>query len=155
MASSGSNENMIEIDGSYLEGGGQILRISTALSAILKKPIRITKIRAGRKDGGLKPQHLTGIELLGKVSQAKLKGAALKSSELTFEPQGIQSGRYLADTKTAGSIYLLIQNALSCLIFANEPCELELKGGTNAENAPQIVSLILTYSKMCQKSDTF
>ncbi len=53
------------IDGSLLEGGGQILRISTALSVLLKKTIRITNIRAGRKDGGLKPQHLTGIELLG------------------------------------------------------------------------------------------
>jgi hypothetical protein len=44
---------VIEIDGSLLEGGGQILRNASALSAILQLPIRVNKIRAGRsKPGG-------------------------------------------------------------------------------------------------------
>lgn len=47
------------IDGSLLEGGGQILRISSALSAILGIPIKIHSIRAGRSTPGLRPQHLT------------------------------------------------------------------------------------------------
>lgn len=142
---SGSSEeiNYIEIDGSYLEGGGQILRISTAISVLLKKPIRIINIRAGRKDAGLKPQHLTGIELLKDLSKAKLKGGVLKSTEISFKPNTLQSGRYLADTKTAGSIGLLIQSALPCIMFAKSPCELVLKGGTNAANAPQIVRIKL------------
>lgn len=129
---------LIEINGSYLEGGGQILRISTALSSLLKKPIKISRIRAGRKDGGLKAQHLTGIELLSRISQANLTGASLKSTEVMFIPEIIKPGRYVADTKTAGSICLIVQNALPCLIFTKEVSELDLRGGTNAENAPQI-----------------
>ena len=48
------------VDGSHLEGGGQTLRISSALSAILGIPIKIHSIRAGRSTPGLRPQHLTG-----------------------------------------------------------------------------------------------
>ena len=49
---------MIVIDGSFGEGGGQILRTSIALSAILGEPIKITNIRAKRPQPGLKRQHI-------------------------------------------------------------------------------------------------
>ena len=39
---------MIEIDGSFGEGGGQILRTSIALSALTMQPVNIDNIRAGR-----------------------------------------------------------------------------------------------------------
>jgi RNA 3'-terminal phosphate cyclase (ATP) len=139
MASShSSNDEFIHIDGSFMEGGGQIIRITTALSVILNKPIKISNIRAGRKDGGLKAQHLTGIRLLADLSEAKLVGGELKSTQIEFIPSQLKSGTFYGDTKTAGSICLLLQSALPPLLFGKEESCLHLRGGTNAENAPQI-----------------
>jgi RNA 3'-terminal phosphate cyclase (ATP) len=138
MASYSDDYSPVDIDGSYLEGGGQILRISTPLSVLLKKPIRVCDIRKGRKDGGLKAQHLTGIVLLGQISKAKLAGAEIKSTEISFKPSGLTPGSYLADTKTAGSITLLLQNTVPVLIFGPDASELHLRGGTNVSFSPQI-----------------
>jgi RNA 3'-terminal phosphate cyclase (ATP) len=133
-----ADSSIIEIDGSYLEGGGQILRISTALSVLLTKPIHVFDIRKGRSSGGLKAQHLTGITLLAQLSRAKLTNAAIKSTEIVFSPDRLTPGSYLADTKTAGSLTLLLQNAVPVLIFGSTCSELHLRGGTNVSFSPQI-----------------
>lgn len=130
--------DMLEIDGSVLEGGGQILRMSISLSAILKIPVRIKNIRAGRKKPGLAAQHFEGIQLVAEMCQAKLKGVSIGSTEIEFIPGEIKGGHYNADPRTAGSISLLLQVALPCALFADTPVVLDLKGGTNAEMAPQI-----------------
>lgn len=82
--------------------GGQILRIATALGCILTRPLHVTRIRAGRDKPGLRPQHMTGIKLLGEMCGGRLEGVDVGSCELTFHPQAINGGEYLADTKTAG-----------------------------------------------------
>lgn len=65
-------------------------------------------------------------------------GAEIGSTEIEFYPTTIASGSYKAAVKTAGSISLLLQVALPCTLFAKSTIRLKLRGGTNAEMAPQI-----------------
>lgn len=129
---------MLNIDGSILEGGGQILRIAISLSCICKIPIKIGKIRAGRSKPGLAAQHLKGVELVKQICDATVKGAHIGSTEIEFIPNKIKGGKFYADTQTAGSVALLLQVSLPVTYFANAPIHLILKGGTNADMAPQI-----------------
>lgn len=128
----------LEIDGSVMEGGGQILRVSAALSCITGSPIRITKIRAGRSSPGLRPQHLSGLQLVSDLCSGSLQGASIGSTDISLTPGKIHSGTHTADTHTAGSVCLLLQVALPCALYADASSQLLLKGGTNAEMAPQI-----------------
>jgi RNA 3'-terminal phosphate cyclase (ATP) len=57
---------------------------------------------------------------------------------MTFCPKQFTPGNYQADTHTAGSVSLLLQICLPCLLFGSGECEVTFKGGTNAANAPQI-----------------
>ncbi|KAJ7090182.1 RNA 3'-terminal phosphate cyclase domain-containing protein [Mycena belliarum] len=127
------------IDGSVLEGGGQLLRISVALAALLGKPLSVRKIRNARKPPGLKNQHRTGLELAAKIASARVTGATNGSCEVDFVPGRIAPGDYAADPVTAGAATLLLQISLPLLLFApSATSTLILGGGTNATMAPQI-----------------
>ena len=82
--------------------GGQILRISMMLSCLLNHPIHISHIRAGRSNPGLRAQHMTGLHLLADICGGSLDGAQVGSSEVSFHPQAVAGGEFVADTKTAG-----------------------------------------------------
>ncbi len=133
----GFNE-MIEIDGSYGEGGGQILRTSVSLSALTLKPVRITKIRAGRPKPGLKRQHMASIDLTAQLVNAKVRGLKEGSTEIEFIPSERASGRFRYDIGTAGSISLLLQAVLPPAILSGGTIRLELKGGTDVSWSPPI-----------------
>ena len=49
-------EELIEIDGSLHEGGGQMIRSSLALSLLFKKEFRMVNIRKNRPNPGINNQ---------------------------------------------------------------------------------------------------
>lgn len=52
---------VVSIDGSQSEGGGQILRSSLAPAMLTGKGVEISQIRAGREKPGLMRQHLVTV----------------------------------------------------------------------------------------------
>jgi RNA 3'-phosphate cyclase len=129
---------MIEIDGSFGEGGGALLRVSTALSALTRNPIHIKNIRAGRSQPGLMPQHLNAILALQKLSNAKVNGLTIGSEEISFIPQDLKKGNFQVDVGTAGSITLILQAFMIPSGFAPGRVKITLKGGTDVRWAPPV-----------------
>ena len=98
---------LIRILGDMLEGGGQILRTSIALAALLGKEIEIDNIRGKRSPPGLKAQHITGVKAVATVSGAIVKGLTIGSTTLQFTPSKWTGGDFRFDIGTAGSISLV------------------------------------------------
>lgn len=127
---------MLDIDGSFGEAGGQILRTALSLSCLLKKPFRMFNIRKGRKKPGLMPQHLTCVRALTLISSATVRGDAIGSTELVFDPKDPKAGEYFFDIGTAGSTSLLLQAILPPLVFQKERSRITLTGGTHVPFSP-------------------
>ncbi|WP_297479518.1 RNA 3'-terminal phosphate cyclase, partial [Thermococcus sp.] len=126
----------VEINGSYGEGGGQILRTAVALSVITGKPVRVYNIRANRPNPGLKTQHLHGILALKELSNARVKGAQVGSTRLEFIP-GKPEPKYIrVPIKTAGSITLVLQALLPAMAFTGG--SFEVTGGTDVPWSPPV-----------------
>ncbi len=142
---------MIEIDGSHGEGGGQIIRSSLALAALTGTPVQITHIRAGRKQPGLKRQHLTAVHAVATICNANVTGADLGSSQLTFEPQKIRPGEYHFPIGTAGSTSLVAQTILPALTSAGSSSKVVLEGGTHNPWCPPFDFLAKTYLPQLEK----
>lgn len=127
---------MLEIDGSYGEGGGQLLRLAVALSAITGIGVRITNIRARRDKPGLAAQHFAGVLAVGKLCGARIEGLTLRSQEIMFEPTTLRGGGYRFDVGTAGSITLVLQALLPVMLATHVSCQVNIIGGTDIRQAP-------------------
>ena len=142
---------MIRIDGSFGEGGGQILRTSLSLSLATGKPFRIEKIRAGRERPGLLRQHLTAVLAAAEVGGAEVEGATLGSVALTFSPGKVRPGEYRFTIGTAGSGTLVFQTILPALMLASGASRVTIEGGTHNSAAPPFDFLARTFIPLLER----
>ncbi|MDO8436342.1 MAG: RNA 3'-terminal phosphate cyclase [bacterium] len=116
---------IIEIDDSYWENGGQILRTALSFSAITKKPCRIFNIRKP----GLTEQHLLSLRALSLLCDGRLEGNFLGSNEIEFYPDANYQYRISINIPTAGSIVLVLQTLIPPALCAKEPIKITFNGG--------------------------
>ncbi len=139
---------MIEVDGSYGEGGGQVLRTAIAMSAVTQQPTKVVNIRANRPNPGLAPSHLASIEAVAQIADAEVDGLFPGSKQITFTPRQLTGGDFEFDVGTAGSISLVL---LACLIpaaLSRRTVRLEVKGGTDVRWSPPIDYVRMVHNPM-------
>jgi len=124
---------MIEIDGSYGEGGGQILRTSLAFSLVTGKPFIIKKIRASRPKPGLMPQHLKCVEACVDFSGSECKDAKIGAQSFSFYPGKRKRKSITIDIGTAGSVTLLLQSLLLPALMSGNKTRIKVTGGTDVK----------------------
>ena len=143
------------IDGSYGEGGGQILRSALSCSIIFSKSVEIINIRKGRKKSGLQPQHLTCVNACRDISDAHVEGNEIGSTMLRFNPQVVKGGSFTFDVAekkgSAGSVSLIIQTLIPPLTSSLKPHRLTVLGGTHVPWSPPFHFLKYVFIPVIEK----
>jgi RNA 3'-terminal phosphate cyclase (ATP) len=133
------SSDLVKIDGSQGEGGGQILRTAISLSAITGKPIEVSNIRANRTNPGLRPQHLAGIRIIADLFNAKSENLKVGAEWIRFSPSDkFEGGSIKFDIGTAGSIPLILMTVVPAVSLSNNSLQIEVTGGTDVKASPTI-----------------
>jgi RNA 3'-phosphate cyclase len=142
----------LELDGSFGEGGGQILRTSLALSLLTGRAFHLRNVRAGRAKPGLQPQHLMSVRAAAAVGGARTRGDSRGSTDLVFEPGPVRAGSYRFDIGTAGATGLVLHTLYLPLALRGEaPSELTLIGGTHNDHSPCFHFLDVTWRRYAEQ----
>jgi RNA 3'-terminal phosphate cyclase (ATP) len=120
----------IILDGSHGEGGGSILRVGAGLACLKNRPLKVINIRKNRKNPGLRPQHLIGIQALKILTNGTLSDVHVGTLELDLHPGSDWKTALDLTIPTAGNVGLLMQTLHNALYHAPiEKCSIQIHGG--------------------------
>ncbi len=145
--------DLIQIDGSFGEGGGQIVRTSVSLAVMTGRSVEIQNVRGRRAKPGLQAQHLASVRAAATLCAAQLSGDSVGSQLLRFEPQcPVIAGDYHFAIGTAGAAPLVVQTVLLPLALASGASNVRVTGGTHVPHAPTAEYLETVYVPTLQNS---
>ncbi|HVL49574.1 MAG TPA: RNA 3'-terminal phosphate cyclase [Candidatus Thermoplasmatota archaeon] len=124
------------VDGSQGEGGGQVLRVALALSAVARVPVRVVNVRGRRDPPGLKPQHVAAALAVAELCDGEIGGVHPGSTEVTLRPGLALASERSFRVGTAGSVALVLQAVLPVALASRERHVLRVEGGTDVPKAP-------------------
>jgi RNA 3'-phosphate cyclase len=148
-----TRDGFLNIDGSFGEGGGSILRLSAAFSVLSNQPIKINNIRANRPKPGLRLQHLLGLQTLADLTGSNFSShngkCQVGTRNLVFIPKSDIKDKIEINISTSASIGLLLQPIQIASLGFSNPDKIEITlngGGTFGKWAPSLNYLVdVTY----------
>lgn len=147
----------VNIDGSTLEGGGQILRVALASSLLTQIPTRIENIRGNRPVPGLSKQHLEVVRACEQLGGTVEEEYVVGTKTITFRPTNkdlVDLSELHINVNSAGSITLILQAIVPVLALrGKQPIDIYLRGGTDVSFSPSIDFLNMVLSKYLHRMD--
>lgn len=132
---------MLRVDGSMGEGQHHTLRTALALALATGRGVHIENLRPEGTPPGLLRPHLSLIEAAARVSQARVEGATLGSTAITFEPGDVLPGEHHFAVGLAAPLTDLFHVIVPPLLVADAPSTLIIEGATHAPDAPTVETL--------------
>jgi RNA 3'-terminal phosphate cyclase (ATP) len=125
------------VDGTLIEGGGQIVRNTLTYAALLGTRVLIENIRTWSHHPGLRPEHVAqvaaAVAMCGRGTEAV--GAHAGSTSLFFNPQLEEpfidvDAAFALEMGSSCAVSLLMQVCFPCLAFADGRADVTLLGAT-------------------------